>query len=258
MSIYQTIATLAEQNRMFVVATVLEVIGSTPGKNNFKAVIDQNGLIAGTIGGGKIELVVIAEAQAVLVRRKNLVKSYNLTSGPENLGMQCGGSTTIIFEYIGTRDRVVVFGGGHISQSLTPLLKSIDFHIALVENRAEFCTKELHPAVDEFFLSEFEEIVPHIPIDESTCVVIVSPTHRYDMEILRALFRTSVHPRFLGVIASKRKALTIRKELEELFPGDPRIKDLKAPLGLDIGGETHQQIALSIAAQLQAVKFGKV
>jgi xanthine dehydrogenase accessory factor len=257
MSIFDTIASLAAKNCTFVIATVVETHGSSPGKESFKAVIDSNGLVAGTIGGGKLELEVIAEAQRLFKTQRNLLKSYNLTSGPDNLGMQCGGSITVFYEYFGPRDRAIIFGGGHISQSLAPLLKSVDFHVTVVDNRVEFATKELHPIVDEIIHSDYRDYVEKTSFDPDMFVVIVTPAHKYDMDILRLLLKTQNELRYIGVIASKRKATNIRKELNSEFPGDARIEKIHAPIGLDIGGETPAQIALSIAAQIQAIKFGK-
>ena len=254
MSIFDIIARMAEENREFIVATVIATSGSSPGKENFKALIGREGLLAGTIGGGRLEKTAIDDAQRLLADRANLVKTYQLTSGPDNIGMSCGGSATIVFEYVGLREQAIVFGGGHVSQSLTPLLHSIGFHVTLVENRPEFATRTLHPLADEIRIGPYTEAA----VPDGAYVVIVTHSHEHDREILRAMFRSSAHMRFLGVIASKRKAILLREELERDFPGDVRIAELHAPCGLAIGGETHQQIALSIAAQMQAVKFGKL
>lgn len=258
MNIYSTISELIEHNRAFVVVTVAETVGSTPGKTNFKAVVDSTGLIAGTVGGGKIEAIAIDEAKALLSGKNNLLKSYNLTSGPDNIGMTCGGSVTLFYEYIGPRECVVVCGGGHVSQKLTPLLRSVGFYTTLVDDRAEYATRELHPDVDEFIVSSYGDYVRQGAIDEETILLIVTPAHKNDLEILSALFQTPLMPKYIGVIASKRKAITMREELEAMFPGDPRIVKIEAPMGLDIGGETPAQIAISIAARLQALKFGKM
>ncbi|NOY05186.1 MAG: XdhC family protein [Chlorobi bacterium] len=257
MNIFETIASLTNRNRPFVIATVVETTGSSPGKEHFKAVIDRDGLVAGTVGGGAIEKEVIAQARRLLGEKGNLLKTYNLSSGPDNLGMQCGGTTTIFYEYIGARDNVFVFGGGHISQSLTPLLKSIDFYVTLVENREEFAARDLHPSVDEIVHSDYTRFIENTSWDPSSFVVIVTPAHKYETEILHALFRRAGSLRYIGVIASKRKSVNLRKELETAFPGDDRIAHIHTPIGLDIGGETPAQIALSIAAQIQAVRFNK-
>lgn len=258
MNIYSTISELIEHNRAIVIVTVVETVGSTPGKTNFKAVVDSTGLIAGTVGGGKIEALAIEEARSLLSEKRNLLKSYNLTSGPDNIGMTCGGSVTLFYEFIRPRERVIVCGGGHVSQKLTPLLRSIGFYVTLVEDRKEFATPALHPEVDEFVISAYGDYVRQGAIDEETILLIVTPAHKNDLDILTALFQTSLMPKYIGVIASKRKAITMREELEAIFPGDPRIGKIEAPMGLDIGGETPAQIALSIAARLQALKFGKM
>lgn len=261
MNIYEKISELLKQNKPFVLATVIKTDGSTPGKVGFKMIIETEDKTFGTVGGGMIEKEVISEALKRMKDRESGIVEYLLSGDApfdktqaKVLQMSCSGRCWIFYEIFDMRPTVYVFGGGHVGQALLKQLSLIDYYKVLIDNRPEFANKDINPFADEIILADYIEYASTFLPAEDSFIVIMTHGHTYDLDILKKIYERKIKVKYIGVIASKSKAQKIKNEIKENF-GENALSNLHSPIGLDIGGSTPQEIALSIAAELQMVLY---
>ena len=152
--------------------------------------------------------------------------------------------------------KVYIFGGGHVAQALVPVLTSVGFRCVVLEDREEFCQPELFPGVEETRLIDNERILDFVQPDESDYAVIMTRGHSFDQGIQAQILKTPV--RYIGVIGSRKKTAKVFANLREFGFTDADFARITTPIGLDIGAETPAEIAVSIAAQLIAVRAGRI
>lgn len=249
----QVIQKQAELGVPFVVLTLAEVKGSVPQVAGAKAVVSAKGLVAGTVGGGRVEAKAIAHAQELLkaeTPKRCELLSWNLI---RDVGMTCGGLVQIIFEvYSGPAWEIVVFGAGHVAQELVPLLCKMDARVTCIDDREEWLAR----------LPEKSNLRKVSVDDPSSYVANCSPKsffvlmtrgHGTDTPILSQILR-QFDPPYVGVIGSDSKAAVLRKELRQMDFSEEKIKSLYCPMGLPIGDNLPAEIAISISAQLLEVR----
>ncbi len=153
-------------------------------------------------------------------------------------------------EPLGRAGKVYVFGGGHVSQALVPVLARTGFRTVVCENRPEFARQELFPDAERVELLEFSELTELLPITPDDCLVIMTRGHRDDYEVLLKALSTGAG--YIGVIGSRKKAeFTFQRLREDGYP-DADLARVHTPVGLPIGAETPAEIAISVAAELIA------
>ncbi len=262
MNIFEKAAELIKQNKPFVMTTVVKTEGSTPGKVGFKMIVEDKDKTFGTVGGGEIEREVIMEAIRRIKSKENGILEYLLSGDApvkeeaKVLSMSCSGRCWIFYEVFGNKPVVYVFGGGHVGQALLKQLSLLNFHKILIDNRLEFANKEVNPFADEIVLSDYSDYAYSFNPPEDAFIVIMTHGHSYDFDVIEQIYARNLKVRYIGVIASKTKAQKLKNQIREVF-GDVDLSNLHSPIGLDIGGETPQEIALSIAAELQAELYKK-
>ena len=163
----------------------------------------------------------------------------------------CGGRTYYC-ETLVRAGRVFIFGGGHVAQALVPALTAVDFRCVVLEDRAEFCKPELFPGVEETRLIDNERVLNFVDITENDYVAVMTRGHSFDQSIQAQILKTPA--RYIGVIGSRKKTAKVFANLRELGFTDADFSRITTPIGLDIGAETPAEIAVSIAAQLIAVR----
>lgn len=264
MQIEKHIYELKQNNLPFVAATVVKEIGSVPGKVGFKIVVQSEKEFYGTVGGGAIELEVIQESVERMKSGESGTKEYLLSKNPKDvdgevktLPMNCSGRVWIYYEVHGSLSTLYLFGGGHVGNALLYYLKPLNFHAILIDNRPEFANKEKNPNANEIHLSDYIEFASAFKPKENSFAVIMTHGHNFDYLILQKLFERKLKFKYIGVIASKTKAATIVKDLKKEFGDDLDLSMLHSPIGLEIGGTSASEIALCIAAEVQAVKHAK-
>ena len=256
MNIINKMNELNSQNRSFVLATVVEAVKSTPGRTGFKMIITGTGESWGTVGGGNVERMVQEKAAELFNTRKNLLLNYKLTEEETSPGMICGGEIRIFLEYIKAETRIILFGAGHLCRSLVPVLNLMNYQTVVVDDRDGFANKQMIPLGDEFFTSEYTEFIKSFDFAEEDSVVIFTHAHKSDSVILEALLERRVELRYCGMIGSKHKVAATLKPLNEKFPESELLKNLFAPIGLNIAKRTTTEIAVSIAAEILGVLNG--
>ena len=262
MSIYKEILELEKNNRSFVIATVIKTSGSAPGKVGFKMVIKIDGSTIGTVGGGAIEVEVIKEAVKRLSTGESGTKEY-LLSDNESLKnskstvvpMKCSGQADIYYEVHGSLTSVYIFGGGHVGHALLYYLAPLNFHSILIDNRKEFTSPEKNPFAKEYIYKEYSDFADQFNPPPKSFAVILTHGHKYDYEILKKIYTRKLDFKYIGVIASKSKASSIIHTLKDELSEDIDLSTLHTPVGLKIGGNTAEEIALAITAEIQAIKY---
>lgn len=190
-------------------------------------------------------------AQQIVDRIKNLPWTKPITFSLED---QAGSQYRILWDKISKPFQAIVFGGGHISQPLVQMLGLVDFAVTVVDDRFEFANQSRFPGAHQVICASFQQAFTQLEITEDTAIIIVTRGHIYDMECLRATMNTKAH--YLGMIGSKKRVREIFNILRTEGTPEDLLKRIKAPIGLDIKGETPAEIAVSIVAEVISVFRG--
>jgi xanthine dehydrogenase accessory factor len=247
--IYQEIVRVKTEGGEAALVTVVSASGSTPREEGAKMLVKPDGSIVGTIGGGSLEAQIIKEAIGVIKqgKPKRLHRSLTAREAGEE-GMICGGDLEVFIEPILTPSTLYIFGGGHIALALTKMGKLVGFKIAVIDDRAEFASAERFPEAEVVLADEFTKSFPKIKIDKSSYIVIVTHGHQHDEVVLEWAVGTPA--RYIGMIGSKTKNETIYRHLRDRGISKEQLDRVHAPIGLEIGAQTPEEIAVSILAEV--------
>jgi len=249
--IYDEIARMYRAGAAGVVATVVAAGGSTPRGAGAKMVVYPDGRTLGTIGGGAIEADVIERARALVDSGEPTLLSFDLG---DDAGMACGGEMSIFLEPIAEAPRVTVIGGGHVGQAVATVAKQAGFRIAVVDDRREVVTAERFPTADLRLVGGVELLDGDLKVGDSSFVVIVTRGHRYDKDWVRAI--VGLRPAYIGMIGSAEKVRRTFEDLSRDGVAHGVLERIHAPIGIDIGAETPDEIAVSVVAEIIAVRHG--
>lgn len=253
MDVFEELVRLRRLGQRCALATIVQVNGSIPSFESAKMLIREDGSFVGTIGGGCVEAEVWNAAREVLETEKPRSLNFNLgQDAAYDNGLICGGQLTVFVEPIVPQPRAYIFGAGHISKAISKVATVAGFATVIIDNREQFASRERFPEADEVHAAEYEDVFPQLNINSSSYIVIVTRGHRDDMRVLR--WAAGTQPRYLAMIGSKRKTISTIRELEK--EGIPRdaFAQLYAPMGLDIGAITPEEIAVSVVAEMIAVR----
>ncbi len=253
MNIYEQIVELRRQGRRGAVATIVNVRGSIPSFKTAKMLVRDDGSIVGTIGGGCVEADVWQAAREVMESEKPQTLKFDLNQDPRyDTGLVCGGTLEIFVEPVLPPAVLYLFGAGHVALSVCRTAASAGFDVTVVDDRSSYATQERFPGAQEVHALDFVEAMKKFDPSESAYVVIVTRGHRDDMRILRWAVQTRA--RYVGMIGSKRKVIEIFEALKgEGIPAH-LFGRVHAPIGLDIGAVTPEEIGVAITAELIALR----
>ena len=253
MDIFEEIVRLRKAGRKGALATIVEVQGSIPSHESSKILIRDDGTFAGTVGGGCVEAEVWSIAQDVMREEKPRRLHFNLNANPElDNGLICGGSLDIFVEPILATPTVLILGGGHVGLNVARVAKIAGFDVEVADDRVAFANRERFPEASEFHTGPWEEIFAALNVRAHTYLVLVTRGHKGDLDGLRWALTTKA--RYIGMIGSKRKFIEICKVLEHEGVTQECIDRVHSPIGLDIGALTPEEIAVSIVAEMIAVR----
>jgi xanthine dehydrogenase accessory factor len=247
-SIYQEIVNLQSSHQPATLCTVVRSSGSTPRHATSKMLVYPDGHIIGTVGGGELENRVIKEALISLSDRTPRLLQYSLSDPSRGDAGVCGGQVEVFVEPLLPEPTLVVIGGGHVGKAVAHLAKWLGFHIAVTDDRPEFCTSEANPDADDFYNCTITELPLHLNITPQTYLVLTTRGSNVDVAGLPALLESKAG--YIGVIGSRRRWSETIKGLNEAGISDDRIKRVHSPIGLGIGAETPEEIAVSIMAEI--------
>jgi xanthine dehydrogenase accessory factor len=257
MDIFAEIARLRREGRKAALATIIQVQGSIPSYESSKILVRDDGSIVGTVGGGCVEAEVWSAAQDVMREEKPRRLHFNLNASPEyDNGLICGGSLDIFVEPILATPTVYLFGGGHVSLYVAKIASTAGFDVVVSDDREAFASRERFPNALETHAAPWEEIFPKIHVNDHSYLVIVTRGHKGDLDCLR--WAVTTQARYIGMIGSKRKFIEISKVLEGEGVPPERLERVHSPVGLDIGALTPEEIAVSIVAEMIAVRRNAV
>ena len=167
--------------------------------------------------------------------------------------MVCGGRVTLFFEYLTTRPRLYLFGGGHVGQALVYHLRNLGYYVTVIDHRPGIA--EALPEADQVILADYQQALQDEAIPEGSFFVIATPSHEVDYLILRCIFTSIPKPRYVGLVASRAKTAKFTGDLRAELSPDVDLSPLYAPVGLDIGGSNVDEIAIAILAEMQALRY---
>ena len=242
-------ARLAAAGVGFAWVTVVRTAGSTPRHVGARMMVLEDGGILGTIGGGRWEYKVTEAARAALAAGRSRAVRLHLT---HELGMCCGGEMEVFIDVVTAPPPLVIFGAGHVALALAPLAHSIGFALWVVDELEEFASEGRFPGAQLVHGFDTPSWAQALPLGPRASVLIATRDHAVDQQLLEALVGRELG--WLGVIGSRGKAGRFRRRLEARGVAGERIARVRMPVGLDIGAETPEEIAVSIAAELIQVR----
>ena len=255
--VFEALNRALEQGEDAALVTIVSSQGSTPQRVGAKMLVFPDGRMVGTIGGGCYENDAFWKAKEAIQTRKPLLVKYDLNDdfAQEN-GLVCGGQMQVYIEPLESTPRLYVVGAGHVGFNLAKLAATIGFKIHVLDDREKFANQERFPEAESVVVETIPEWLQRAEIPASAYVVIVTRGHTHDLDALRSLAKREL--RYLGLIGSKAKVKRIYDALiEEGMPVE-YLQRVHAPVGLDIGAVSPEEIAVSILAELIAVRRGKI
>lgn len=251
MDIYEQIVQLRRAGRRGAVATITNVRGSIPSFQTAKMLVRDDGSIAGTIGGGCVEAEVWQAAREVMEEEKPRSLIFNLNNNPRyDTGLVCGGTLEIFIEAVLPPALLYIFGAGHVAYNLYKVATIAGFEVTVIDDRESYANRERFPEAREIIAGDFDAVTARLNPPEGSYIVIVTRGHRDDMRVLR--WAVNAGARYLGMIGSKRKTITIYQELEKEGIPVEKFANVHAPVGLEIGAVTPEEIAVAIVAEMIA------
>jgi xanthine dehydrogenase accessory factor len=252
MDLFEEIVKMRRAGQRAALATIVHTNGSIPSYESSRMLVREDGSIAGTIGGGCVEAEVWAAAKEVMQKESPRKMVFNLNNeATYDNGLICGGTVEIFVEPILPQPMLYLFGGGHVSMAVAKTASSAGFGIGIVDDREAFANLQRFPMAQEV-LTSYDEAFTKIQPNTSTYLVIVTRGHKEDMRVLAWAVRTPA--RYIGMIGSKRKVISVYKALEKEGYRPEEFERVYAPMGLEIGALSPEEIAISIAAELVAVR----
>ena len=247
--------------------------GSAPRGPGACMAVTAKGRAAGSIGGGAVEHRSEQIALEVLNSGISREETFPLHPGQaQDLDMICGGEVRVSFHYLAGGSsaaiawveraeacrlppgKVYIFGGGHVARALVPALTAVDFRCVVLEDRPEFCRRELFPDAEEILLMDNAHVADFITITQEDWAVIMTRGHKADLLVQSQVMKTPA--RYIGVIGSRQKTAAITAKLREMGFSEADFRRVWAPIGLPIRSETPAEIAVSIATQMILERAG--
>ncbi|MGC8741223.1 MAG: XdhC family protein [Candidatus Sumerlaeaceae bacterium] len=251
--IYQTISQLLQEGKRGALITVVETVGSTPRKAGAKMLVTEDGQLIGTVGGGCVEADLVAYAKQVIRLGQPGMFEVDLTAkNADENDMLCGGKMKAFIEPIVPEEHLVIFGGGHISRALHEFAAKVGFRVTVTDDRPEFANAERFPLAAHIVAEPFEKQAELVSVDQNTYVVIATRGHSYDELCMEIALGTPA--RYIAMVGSRTKVGLFKKNLRDRGFSDDELARVVCPAGLDIGAETPEEIAISIVAQMIAIR----
>lgn len=245
---------LEKTRQCYAVVTIVSASGSTP-REHGKMLVNDAGYVAGTIGGGEAEYLAIRDAKELLPRGQNAVKTYTLRGEKSDTKMTCGGTITVLFEIYAEKPLLVMIGAGHVGTAVLSMARPLGFETLLIDDRPEADIRSAIELAGRYLpTSDYYKDILSLDIPDNAYFVIATHGHAYDGTALAAVLKKRFS--YAGMIGSREKINGVfRKLLNEGY--DQELLDsVYTPIGLDLGGETPEEIALSIMSEVQMIRRG--
>lgn len=248
--VWAALARWRAARRRFALLTVVETRGSAPRKAGTHLLLADDGESVGTLGGGAIEFEALGQARAVLASGRALLFHRHLG---QDLGMSCGGEMSVFIEAVEPKPRLFVFGAGTIGRPLVSLAQGCGFDLTVVDGREEWARPDRFPGA-AVVCRDAETAARELELGPADYACVLTHDHALDERVVRVLVRRPLA--FLGMVGSRTKQRAFVERLRAEGITDGEIARLRTPLGLAIGANTPEEIAVSVVAQLIAVRRG--
>lgn len=239
---------MEQKNEAGALCTVIRSQGSTPRHETSKMLVYTDGRILGSVGGGELENRVIKEAKQSIVDGKSRLLDYSMSDPQRGDPGVCGGQVEVFIEPIRPKPTLVVVGSGHVGKAVVHLAKWLGFRVVVNDDRPEFCNPEAVPGADEYHPIAMKDLPKKMNITGSMYMVLTTRGVDFDVEGLPVLLETPAA--YIGVIGSKRRWETTRKQLMEAGISNEKLLNIHSPIGLELNAETPEEIAVSIMAEI--------
>jgi xanthine dehydrogenase accessory factor len=252
MDLFEEIVRMRRAGQRGALATIVHTNGSIPSFESSRMLVREDGSIAGTVGGGCVEADVWAAAKEVMQKEAPRKLTFHLNNeATYDNGLICGGTVEVFVEPILPQPLVYLFGGGHVSMAVARAAYATGFGIGVIDDREAFANAERFPMALEIY-ARFEDAFDKLRPNGSSYLVIATRGHKEDMRVLAWAARTPA--RYVGMIGSRRKVFSVYKALEKEGYRMEEFERVYAPMGLEIGALSPEEIAISIVAELIAVR----
>jgi xanthine dehydrogenase accessory factor len=255
--VFGALARALERGEDVALVTIVSANGSTPQRVGAKMLVYADGRVVGTIGGGCYENDALWKAREALRTRKPVLARYELADDlAAETGLICGGQMEVFIEPIEPPPALYVFGAGHVGQHVGRFAHEAGFRVHVVDDRAKFANRDRFPDAAEIVVDDIPTWLARSTLPPTAYAVVVTRGHRQDLDVLRALAPRPL--RYVGLIGSRAKVTRLYDALIAEGAATPdQLQRVHAPIGLDIGAVTPQEIAISIVAELVAVRRGR-
>lgn len=260
MDLYEKLVDLKQAGISAMLVTVIDKNGEGPVEVGKKMLVTGEDQAFGTVGGGALEHAARELAKAYLITHTSTTKRYLLAEGKvledsETLPMACGGSCTLFFDYVGAKGHVYVFGAGHVGQALVNVLQTMPYFITIIDDRKEVVAA--FKGGNQVHCMSFTEYIEKNRLQEGSYVIVCTPSHKEDYHVLHTLLKLNLRPKYFGMLCSKTKLRDYLSKTYEVFGDKIDLSHFYSPIGLDIGGGSPEEIAISIASEMLAVEYDK-
>ncbi len=263
MNLYDKIDEFRHLGKDMVVVTVTEKVGSGPVNIGKKMLVVEDGSAFGTVGGGAIEFYAREKCKDVIKSRAHLTEKYILNEkqevrvddGEVKLNMACGGKVTLFYEFIGPRQFVYIFGAGHCGQALAKVLKPLGFFLVCVDDRKVVIDQ--FDGADIKYNMGFVDFIEKYGLKENSYIVVCTPSHTNDFHVLNEILKKKIKLGYFGMLCSTRKLKEYLDVTFKTYGKDVDLSNFYSPIGLDLGNNSPEDIAIAIAAEMLEVISNK-
>lgn len=235
--------------------TVVGSQGSTPQRPGARMLVLGDGSVHGTIGGGCVEAEMTRRARVALESGRPVLTTYDLT--PEQAGEEglvCGGRMEVFIEPLEATPDLAILGAGHVARPLCALAATAGFRVSVLDDRDSYATEARFPEAARVVVAPFETAAEALRLTPRSFVVVVTRGHRGDATAIASCLPRK--PRFLGLLGSRAKMVHVLTDLAERGFSSEDLARVETPVGVEIGAETPEEIAVSIVARMIAVRRG--
>lgn len=255
--VFSAVAAALARGERAALVTIVRANGSTPQRVGAKMLVYKDGRTVGTIGGGCYENDAAQKARGAIDRGTPELVRYDLNDDlAQETGLICGGQMDVFIEPVVSAPKVFVFGAGHVGYQVARLASLVGFQVHIVDDREKFVNAERFPEPVSFAVEHIPTWIAGHPLPPDAYCVIVTRGHRDDLEALRGVVQQPL--KYLGLIGSRAKVARLFEALGEEGVESGNLRRVHAPIGLDIGAVTPEEIAVAIVAELIAVRYGRI
>lgn len=251
----QALIEVLQNNKPAALATVVKTRGASPRNVGAKMLVYPDGAIVGSVGGGEMELQIIAAAKQAIADGQPRYLDMTLSNEARGDPLICGGAMEFFVEPLLTAPTLVIVGAGHIGVAVAQLAKTLGFRIIVLDDRPEFVTPENFPHADERIAGDIVAQIRDVAITPQTYIVLVTRAHTLDAQLLGAIIEKPAA--YIGVLGSQRRVITVKDALKKQGVSSAALDRIHAPIGIEIHAETPAEIAVSILAEIIQVKSKK-